>query len=213
MLAGSALAVAGLLLVIGPGALRGADPVGLLFAFGAAVGSAVYFVIAARPGDGLPPVAFAGTGLLLSGCALGLLGALGILPFTARFGDLPLLGSSAPWWVPLVVVGVVGTALAYATGITAVGILGTRVASFVALLEVASAALFAWLLLGEGLTLMQLGGSALILGGIAAVRAERPAAGAAQRPVAENPDPVASESVPGGLGPGDRDVTAADVRA
>jgi drug/metabolite transporter (DMT)-like permease len=50
VLVGSALAVAGLMLVIGPGALRPVDPIGLAFAFTAAIGCAVYFAIAAAAG-------------------------------------------------------------------------------------------------------------------------------------------------------------------
>jgi len=176
VLAGSVLAVGGLVLVIGPGALQAVDPVGLLLAFGAAVGCAVYFVVAARPADGLPPVALAGAGLLLGGVVLALAGSSGLLPFTATTGDLPLLGSDAPWWVPLLIVGIIGTAIAYATGIVGSGIIGSRLASFIGLLEVVFASLLAWLLLGEGLTPLQLVGGALILAGIAAVRMESPAA-------------------------------------
>jgi drug/metabolite transporter (DMT)-like permease len=133
VLVGSVLAVGGLVLVIGPGAIQAVDPIGLAAAFG----------------------------------------ATGLLPFTATFGDVPLFGSPTAWWVPLLVVAVVGTALAYASGITASGILGSRLASFIALLEVVSASLFAWLLLGEGLSPLQLFGGLLILAGIASVKAER----------------------------------------
>jgi drug/metabolite transporter (DMT)-like permease len=181
VLIGSTLAVGGLVLVIGPGALHAVDPVGLALAFGASIGCAAYFVIAARPGDGLPPVALAGSGLVLGGLVLALGAATGLLRFTASFGDLHLAGSVTPWWIPLLVVAVIGTALAYATGITASGLLGSRLASFVGLLEVVFASLFAWLLLGEELTPLQLVGGMLILGGIAAVRAERPAAKDAPR--------------------------------
>lgn len=57
VLLGSLLAVGGLVLVIGPGALRPVDPVGLVPAFAAATGCAASFVIAVRPARGLPPVA------------------------------------------------------------------------------------------------------------------------------------------------------------
>ena len=174
VLLGSVLAVGGLILVIGPGALQAVDPVGLTLAFGAAIGCALYFVIAARPSDDLPAVALAGTALLLAGAVLALVGATGLLPFTAAFGDVPLFGSPLPWWTPLLVVAVIGTAVAYATGITASAILGSRLASFIGLLEVVSASLFAWLLLGEKLTPLQLVGGVLILGGIAAVRSVPP---------------------------------------
>jgi len=175
VLAGSVLAVGGLVLVIGPGAIQAVDPIGLAAAFGAAIGCAVYFTIAARPNNGLPPVALAGAGMLLAAPVVALIGAVGLLPFTAKFGDVPLFDLTAPWWVPLLVVAVVGTALAYASGITASGILGSRLASFIGLLEVVSASLFAWVLLGEALSPLQFAGGALILAGIASVRAERQA--------------------------------------
>ncbi|MEU0885024.1 EamA family transporter [Lentzea sp. NPDC005914] len=184
VLIGSVLAVGGLVLVIGPGAIQSVDPLGLIAAFGAAIGCAVYFVIAARPNNGLPPVALAGAGMLLAAPILAVIGLTGLLPFTATFGDVSLFDGDATtaWWVPLLVVAVAGTAVAYATGITASGILGSRLASFIALLEVVSASLFAWLLLGEELSPLQLFGGVLILGGIASVRAERPAAEPAVEP-------------------------------
>lgn len=173
VLLGSALAVAGLVLVIGPGAIRAVDPVGVLFAFGAAIACAVFFVVAARPAEGLPPIALAAFALLVGGVVLGVLGLSGLLPFTASFADLSLLETVMPWWVPLLVLAVISTAVAYAAGITAAGRLGSRLASFVGLLEVIFASLFAWLLLGEQLTPVQLLGGLLILGGIAAVGEER----------------------------------------
>jgi drug/metabolite transporter (DMT)-like permease len=188
VLLGSVLAVGGLILVIGPGALHAADPVGLALAFAAAIGCAAYFVIAARPADGLPPVALAGSGLVLGGLVLALVDATRLLPLRATFGDLPMFGSHTPWWVPLLVVAVVGTALAYASGIAASRRLGSRLASFFGLLEVVFASLFAWLLLGESLTPLQLVGGVLILGGIAAVPAEQPAPAAEAEPgVSERP--------------------------
>ncbi len=67
----------------------------------------------------------------------------------------------------------VATSLAYAVGVTASEALGSRLASFVGLLEVAFAALFAWLLLDEKLGALQILGGVFILAGIAAVRAEK----------------------------------------
>jgi drug/metabolite transporter (DMT)-like permease len=178
VLIGSVVAIGGLVLIvgngsIGPGGLAAPDGLGLLFAALAAIGCAAYYVIAARPSDGLPPVAFASIGLLLGGAVLGVVGATGLIPFTATFGDVPFFGATAPWWLPLGIVAVIGTALAYATSIAASEMLGSRLMSFVGLLEVVFASLFAWLMLGEGLTLVQLLGGALILAGIAFVRSEK----------------------------------------
>ena len=68
--------------------------------------------------------------------------------------------------MPLAVVGVLATALAYAAGITAAGLLGSRLSSFAGLLEVVAATVYAWLLLGESLGALQLVGGVLILAGI-----------------------------------------------
>ncbi|GIF05490.1 hypothetical protein Asi03nite_30280 [Actinoplanes siamensis] len=176
VLLGSVLAVGGLVLVIGPGALQAVDPAGLALAFAAAIGCAVYFVVAARPADGLPPVALAGVGLLLGAVALGLAGVAGVVPMSATFGDVALLGARAPWWVPLGVVAIFGTAVAYASGIYGSSRLGSRLASFLGLLEVVFASVLAWVVVGERLTALQITGGLLILAGIAAIPAEPPAA-------------------------------------
>lgn len=174
VLLGSVVAIGGLVLVVGPGGIGG-DILGLIFAGLSAVGCAMYYVIAARPSDGLPPVAFASAGLVLGAIALGAVGAVGLVPFTANFSSVPMLGAQVEWWIPLVFVGIVGTAVAYVASIAASEMLGSRLMSFVGLLEVVFASLFAWVLLGENLTIVQLLGGALILAGIALVRSEKQA--------------------------------------
>jgi drug/metabolite transporter (DMT)-like permease len=174
VLIGSVVALVGLVLVVSPrGGAASLDVLGLSFAIFAMVGCAVYYVVAAAPSDGLPPVALAASGLVLGGIVLGLVGLTGILPFTATFGEVQLFGGTASWWVPLLIVGIVGTAIAYASSITASEMLGSRLASFVGLLEVVAATIYAWLLLGEKLSLPQLLGGLLILVGIGFVRSER----------------------------------------
>jgi drug/metabolite transporter (DMT)-like permease len=149
------------------------------------VGCAVYYVVAARPSDGLPPVALAASGLLIGGVLLGLVGLTGVVPFSFEFGPAVLLGMTVPWWLPLLIVGVVATAIAYAASITASEMLGSRLASFVGLLEVVAATVYAWILLGENLTITQLVGGALILAGIAFVRSEKTAATIEPSPLVE----------------------------
>ena len=172
VLIGSVVAVAGLVLVVSPGGAGGFDVLGITFALIAMVGCAIYYVVAALPSDGLPPVALAGSGLLIGGVVLGLVGLTGIVPFTATFGTVDLLGG-LPWWIPLLFVGIVSTAFAYASSITASEILGSRISSFVGLLEVVAATIYAWLLLGEALSWLQLLGGLLILVGIGFVRSEK----------------------------------------
>lgn len=193
VLIGSVVAVAGLVLVVSPRGGGGFDLLGLGFATLATVGCAIYYVVAARPSDGLPPVALAACGLVLGGLVLGIAGLTGLVPFTATFTTVHLLGTMVSWWVPLLVVGVFATAVAYASSITATEMLGSRLASFAGLLEVIAAALYAWILLGEDLTVLQLIGGALILAGIAFVRAEKRGA-ATMLEAGANTEPIAVPS-------------------
>ena len=173
VLIGSVVALVGLVMVVSPGGTSSLDILGLTLAVGAMAGCAVYYLVAAQPDDGLPPVALAAAGLLIGGIALGAVGLTGLVPFTVTSDDVALFGTAAPWWIPLLLVGVVSTAVAYATSITATQMLGSRLASFVGLLEVVAATFYAWLLLGEQLTLPQLLGGVLILVGIGFVRSEK----------------------------------------
>jgi drug/metabolite transporter (DMT)-like permease len=173
VLIGSVVALGGLILVVSPGGAAVFDPFGYTMALAAMVGCAIYYLVAAQPSDGLPAVALAGFGLLLGGVLLGAVGLSGLVPFTTSTADVPMFGAQLPWWLPLLIIGVVATAIAYSTSIAASEMLGSRLASFVGLLEVVAATFYAWLLLGEQLTVPQLLGGLLILVGIAFVRSER----------------------------------------
>ncbi|BDZ50295.1 membrane protein [Frondihabitans sucicola] len=173
VIVGTVVAVAGLVLVVGPAAGGHLDPIGLVFGVIAMVGCAIYYVVAADSSGDLPPVALAAAGLVLGGIALGVVGLTGLVPFTVSTAPTVLFGSTVAWWIPMLIVGVVATAVAYSTNITASEMLGSRLASFTGLLEVVAATLYAWILLGEDLSFAQLVGGALILGGIAFVRSAR----------------------------------------
>lgn len=173
VLIGSVVALGGLILVVSPGGGGSLDPLGVLFAVLAMIGCAIYYLVAAQPSNGLPAVALAAFGLVIGAAILALAGLVRLVPFTMEFTSVDLFGNVVPWWLPMVVIGVVSTAIAYASSITASEMLGSRLASFVGLLEVVAATFFAWLLLGENLTLAQLIGGGLILVGIGFVRSEK----------------------------------------
>ena len=177
-LVGAGLAALGLVLVLD--LLSGADlsVAGVLWALAAMVGAATYFVISADVHNGLPPMVLAAGGLLLGTAGLAALGLVGLLPMRATTQAATYAGTTVAWWVPLLVLGVVTAALAYTTGIAAGRRLGSRLASFVALLEVVAGVLFAWLLLDELPRTVQLVGGLLILAGVVAVKlGERATAG------------------------------------
>jgi drug/metabolite transporter (DMT)-like permease len=169
-LAGAGVAALGLLLVLD--LLSGADlslP-GVLWALGAMVGCATYFVMSADERDGLPPIVLAAGGLATAAVALAALGVLGLLEMAASSAPVDLAGAPIAWWVPIGVLGVVTAAVSYVTGIAAIRRLGSRLASFVALAELVFGVLWAWLLLDELPRPVQLLGGVLILAGVVAVK-------------------------------------------
>lgn len=190
VLVGSVLAIAGLVLVIGPGG-GGLDVVGLLLAGVAMIGVCVYYVLGERADASVPPISLAASGFVVGAVVLGAAGAVGVMPFTASFAEVPYLGTIAPWWVPVLTVGLVSTAFAYVAGISAIRLLGARLSSFLGLSEVIFAAIVAWFVLGEAIGPLQALGGLLILGGIVLVRFERPSGlGAAALDVDLVPAPV-----------------------
>lgn len=178
VLAGSVLALVGLVLVIGPGG-GALDALGLVFAALAMIGVCVYYAVGESAAAQLPPIALIAAGFLVGAVALALAGATGLLPMAFVFGEVDFLGGTAPWFVPLISVGVVSTAFAYVAGLAAIGRLGSRLAAFLGLSEVVFAAIAGWILLGETLTWLQILGGASILAGIVCVKLERPVAGEA----------------------------------
>jgi drug/metabolite transporter (DMT)-like permease len=169
-LGGGVLALAGLVLVLD--LLSGADLslVGVGWALLAMLGAAVYFVVSASEDNGLPPIVLAAAGLALGTLALSLAGLVGLVPMAASTAAVSYDGARVPFWLPLVGLGVVTAAVAYTTGIAAGRRLGSRLASFVALLEVVAALLFAWLLLDELPQAVQFVGGARILLGVVGVK-------------------------------------------
>jgi drug/metabolite transporter (DMT)-like permease len=167
---GAAIAAGGLVLVLD--VISGAElsTVGVLWALGAMVGAASYFVISADESNGLPGISLAAGGLVVASVVLGLAGAVGVLPLRAGTADAIYDGRTVPWWLPVLALGLVTAAFAYVTGIAAGRRLGSRLASFVALGEVLAAVVFAWLLLGELPRPVQMAGGLLVLAGVVVVK-------------------------------------------
>lgn len=95
---------------------------------------------------------------------------------TYRFGTVP-------WFVPVLAIGIIATALAYVLGIASTRLLGSRLASFIALAEVVAALLFGWLLLGQLPNMPQGLGAVLVLAGVVVVKLGEPAASVSGDPV------------------------------
>jgi drug/metabolite transporter (DMT)-like permease len=143
---------------------------GVAWALGATVCAACYFVLsdrAAADGAGLHPLTLAAGGLVVGAAAVALLGMTHMLPMTFSTNDTIVAGHAISFLIPVVVLGVVSTAAAYALGISGVARLRPGYASLVGLGEVLSAAVWAWLLVGESITATQALGGAVVLAGLA----------------------------------------------
>jgi drug/metabolite transporter (DMT)-like permease len=129
-----------------------------------------YFVISAHDDGDLPGIVLAAGGLVVGGVALLAAGLLGLLPWSVATAPVHYQDLTLDWWVPVLLLGVVTAAVAYVTGIAAVRRLGSRLASFVALVEVLAAVAWAWLLLGELPRPVQVAGGVLVVAGVVLVR-------------------------------------------
>jgi drug/metabolite transporter (DMT)-like permease len=171
----------------------------------AAVGLAIYFLISAASGQAprnsstggisqappepLPPIAMTWAAMCTGSAALAVLGWTGLVPMTVRTGPVTVLNHQVSWVLPVVGLALISSVVPYVAGIGAARRLGAKLASFAGLAEVLFAIVFAWLLLGQLPTAMQIVGGVFILAGVALVRldelgapgtAERDAAGSGE---------------------------------
>ena len=142
----------------------------MLWALGAMVGCATFFIVNGDETLDLPPIALAGCGLVVGTVAIAVLGLVGVMPMHASTSPATYAGHSFAWWQPVVLLAVVTAALSYVTGVGAARLLGSRLASFVALTEVVASVLWAWLLLDELPRSVQIVGGLLILAGVVGVK-------------------------------------------
>lgn len=186
-LGGVAIAVAGIMLVlgvVGPRGFSGADInlVGVGFGLAAAVCAACYFLWSdtsrtaeteSGGGDAAPlhPITLAAAGLIVGAAAVAALGVAGVMPLAFTANDAVIAGMTTSWIVPVIALGLIPTAIAYTLGIVGIAKLQPRFASLVGLSEVMFAVLAAWLLLGEAITGTQAVGGAIVLAGLALARA------------------------------------------
>ncbi|HKV19895.1 MAG TPA: EamA family transporter [Mycobacterium sp.] len=174
-LAGVALAVAGIMLVLDVFAGAHINAAGVAWGLAAALCAASYFVLSDKVAAGdddnsLNPVTLAAGGLIVGAASTATLGVTGVMPLTFTTNDTVIAGWTMSWIVPVVALGVVTTAIAYTLGIMGISRLRPRFASLVGLSEVLFAVLAAWLLLDQAITVTQAVGGAVVLAGLALAR-------------------------------------------
>ena len=176
-LVGVALAVVGLTLVLDVFSGARIDAAGVAWGLGAAVCAACYFMMSdqvSADGSGLHAITLAAGGLVVATIAVAALGVTGVMPLRFTANDAVVAGFTVPWLLPVALLGVISTALAYLLGISGVARLRPSFASLMGLAEVLFAVLTAWLLLDERVTPLQaMGGIVVLLGLALARRGER----------------------------------------
>lgn len=156
-LSAGALCLAGILVLTG-GRTAGVSLTGLLLMLAAIIIFALYTVLFKKmtPRYGaLPITAFAG-----------LTGGLFILPLAFGAEGFPLAAYGTADWLGIIYLALIGTALGYFLFIYGIGHVEAGAGSMAFFLKPFLAALFAWMILGEALTVPMLAGGVLILGGM-----------------------------------------------
>ena len=169
-LLGAAVALIGAAVVIDVFGSAEISAVGVAWGLAAAACLAVYFVISERADGDLHPVVLAASGLTVSAVVIGALGLVGVLPLQFSASNAVVADHSVNVWLPVVVLVLVSTVIAYLTGIAAITLLGPTIGSLVALTEVLCAVVAAWILVGESVTALQAVGGAAIIAGLVLAR-------------------------------------------
>ena len=156
------IAAAGLcltgILMLARDRVSGVSPTGLLLMLAAIIIFALYTVLFKKmtPRYGaLPITAFAG-----------LVGGVCILPLALGVEGMPLATYGTADWLGITYLALIGTALGYFFFIDGISHVEASVGSMAFFLKPFLAALFAWMVLGEALTIPMLIGGAFILGGM-----------------------------------------------
>ena len=181
-------AVVGLVLVLDVFSGLRISGAGVVWGLFAAVGLAVFYVLAAHETeDSLPPLVLAGLGLGAGAVMLLLACLLRLQPVTTGAREVLIAGHSVPWWLPVIELALVAAAAAYTLAVIGARLAGATLASFLGLSEVLFAVLAAWLVLGEMPRAVQLVGGVFVLAGVVLVRlAEIRAARTTRSPVPDD---------------------------
>ncbi|HEY7485046.1 MAG TPA: EamA family transporter [Streptosporangiaceae bacterium] len=183
---GVAVALAGVACVVQIWAGLRLDGVGLLAGLGAAAAQAAYFLVAERMGGETDPLVLTSAGFVVGAVVLTVVAAPWSIPWGLLPADVAFADQHAPAWLIAAWIVVVSTVIAYITSVLAVRRLSAPVAAAVSYPEAVFAALFAWVILGERLTPVQLVGGLIVLAG----------AFIAQRAVSTKDPVAAAPSVP-----------------
>lgn len=154
------------------------DGIGMLWGLGAAACLATYFLIGERQVTATSPLAVAFWSSGFAALFWAVFSGWWQLDPAVLLQPRPLGGALSvlvvPVWMPLLWVVALGTFLPFVLSFAAIGRLRATAAGILASSEVVFAFAFAWLLLGEALSVPQLVGAAIVLAGIVLAQTARP---------------------------------------
>jgi len=180
------------------------DPVGLVSALGAGAALACYYLMGERGQRDRDPISLMGFCFGFSALLWAIVSPWTRFPF-ARLPltvDLPgALPGSAPLWLLVLWIIVLGTVAPFLLVLFAVARLGPARVGLIGMIEPVGAGIIAWVLLGESLDTIQIIGTVIVLVGI--VLAETARQGPAPVPGQEpgQPLPEGASPLPEGMAP------------
>ncbi|HEY1575094.1 MAG TPA: EamA family transporter [Pseudonocardiaceae bacterium] len=201
---GVGLAIVGLVLVAQVWDGLSPDTVGLIAGLATAACSATYFLLGERGVATGDPVGITTWGLIIGAVAVTVVAP----PWSVSFTQLTAHTAFGPWrpqvWLLLLTLATVATVVAYLAGMAALRHLPSAVVSVLSLVEPMVATGLAWALLGQSLSLVQIGGGVVLLTGAVVVqvtsrrpvltpesRSARSSAGDGRSPPPSDPRPAA----------------------
>jgi drug/metabolite transporter (DMT)-like permease len=146
------------------------DTIGVLAAFGAALSLAVYFVVGEHGigAGGRDVLSFTMLGFGVATVAMAVVQPWWTFPFATLEGSSSVIDAlpDVPVWALVLWVIVLGTLVPYLFNLASMGHLTAAAASVASMLEPVLASVFAYVLLGETLSPVQLAGAAVLLTGV-----------------------------------------------
>ncbi|MCW2945640.1 MAG: protein of unknown function transrane [Actinoallomurus sp.] len=162
---GVGIALVGLACVVEVWSGLALDPLGVLAGLGAAACQAAFFLLVDRVSGEIDPLVMTAAGSVVAAVVLAAIAPPWNIPWHLLTTAVAVGDGTSPGWFLAVWLILVSTVTAYLTSVAAVHRLSAPVAGAVAYVEAVAAALFAWVILGEHLTAVQLTGGVIVLAG------------------------------------------------
>ena len=144
-------------------------PVGLVSALGAGAALACYYLMGEHGQRERDPISLMGFSFGFSAVLWAIVSPWWTFPFSRLGHTVALPGAlpgSAPVWLIIVWIIVLGTVVPFLLVLLAVGHLGSARVGLIGMIEPVGAGIIAWILLGESLETVQVVGSLIVLVGI-----------------------------------------------